>query len=75
MPLLLAISFLLIIGCAGQETKPSSVSLQAGLSSCPPVPSGKMRDRSLVTCARDHSWWDEVGDALSGAATAVRLKP
>ncbi|MFO0706583.1 MAG: hypothetical protein U0412_06985 [Nitrospira sp.] len=75
MPLLLALTLLMVVGCATEAAKPSSLSAQSALSPCPPAPSGKMRDRSLAACAHDQNWWNEVGDALSGAATAVRLKP
>ncbi len=71
----LCVVLLISFGCAG--TPPISTDNLMETSRQDPCPSrqqqsdrGDIRGRS---CHDQHAWWNDVGNALSGAATAVRL--
>jgi len=68
--------FLLVgIGCA--RSQPLVVSDAASVSSQDVCPAGRQRPERARTgepsCHPQTSWWNTVGDAINGAATAVRL--
>jgi len=66
---------LMIFGCTGTPTattnKPAEISRQ---DPCVPYHQQAGQDDRLgPSCQAHHVWWNNVGDALSGVATAVRL--
>lgn len=71
----LCVAVLISFGCAGSS--PTATSNLTETSPQDPCASrlqqsdrGDIRGRS---CHDQHAWWNDVGNALSGAATAVRL--
>jgi len=70
------VAVLISFGCAG--TPPASTSNNlAGpprQDPCASRPQQPERDDTPGrSCRAPHVWWNDVGDALSGVATAVRL--
>jgi hypothetical protein len=71
----LCVVVLLSFGCAG--TSPISTNNLTETSRQDPCPSRLQQperdDTPGRSCRAQHVWWNDVGDALSGVATAVRL--
>lgn len=71
----LCVAVLISFGCAG--TAPPSTSNLAETSRQDPCSSRPQQpardDIPGRSCRAQHVWWNDVGDALSGVATAVRL--
>jgi hypothetical protein len=72
----LCVALLISFGCAA--TPPASTNNNlAEISRQDPCPSRLQQpERDAIpgrSCRTQHVWWNDVGDALSGVATAVRL--
>ncbi len=71
----LCVAVLISLGCAG--TSPTSTNNLTEISRQDPCPSRLQQpERDDIpgrSCRVHHVWWNDVGDALSGVATAVRL--
>jgi hypothetical protein len=71
----LCMAVLISFGCAG--TPPAMTNNLAETSRQDPCTSrlqqSQRDDIPARSCRAQHVWWNDVGDALSGAATAVRL--
>lgn len=71
----LCAALLISFGCAG--TPPHSTDNLAETSRQDPCASrlqqSERDDVSGHSCREHHVWWNDVGNALSGVATAVRL--
>ncbi len=71
----LYVALLISFGCVG--TPVTSTNNLAETSRQDPCASRlqqpQREDIPARSCRAQHVWWNDVGDALSGAATAVRL--
>lgn len=71
----LCVALLISLGCAG--TPSMSTNNLTETSRQDPCPSRLQQpERNDIpgrSCRAQHVWWNDVGDALSGVATAVRL--
>ncbi|SPP63269.1 exported hypothetical protein [Nitrospira lenta] len=71
----LCMAVLISCGCAGAPS--TSTSNLAEISRQDPCASRSQQSERTDTpgrsCRAQHVWWDDVGDALSGVATAVRF--
>ena len=71
----LCVALLFSFGCAGISSPlPNNLaetSPQAPCASRPQQP--EREDISWRSCRAQHVWWNDIGNALSGVATAVRL--
>lgn len=71
----LCVALLISFGCAG--TSPTSPNNLTETSHQDPCASRQQQPESDDipgrSCRAQHVWWNDVGDALSGVATAVRL--
>lgn len=69
----LLVLFLTGLGCAGSGTSLTHESAELRQESCPSGQQKTERDRgSATSCRPQRSWFQQVGDALSGAASAFR---
>ena len=72
-----SVLFILIfvsLGCAGPEASLTHDSADLRQETCSSRQQKTERNRPpLATCRSQRTWLGEVGDALNGAATAVRL--
>lgn len=74
MRFMLPLLVLLSLGCTGPQAASQHQAAGSRHEACPSSQPPQEFDRApLVQCHPEHIRWGEVGDALSGAATAVRL--
>jgi hypothetical protein len=72
----LLIMLLIGVGCAGSEVPRTSGGMESRRDTCPSRQLSPERERAVAErCSSRQVWWSSVGEALSGAATAVRMPP
>lgn len=71
----LCVAVLISFGCAGTPlTATNDLTENPHQDPCTSrLQQPEREDISLRSCRAQHVWWNDVGDALSGVATAVRL--
>lgn len=72
----LLIMLLIGLGCAGPEVPQTSGVAESRRDTCHSRQLPPERERAVAErCPSQQAWWGPVGEALSGAATAVRVPP
>lgn len=72
----LLIMLLISLGCAGPEVPQTSGMAESRRDTCPSRQLPLEREQAAVgRCPSQPVWWGSVGEALSGAATVVRMPP